>query len=46
VTRDLVKFRVLHQNIETGWPHFKKKVPEAYYFMECTRKNNANKIVF
>ena len=46
MTRDLVKSRVLHQNIETRWPHFKKKVLEAYYFLECARKNNARKMDF
>jgi len=28
------------------WPHFQKKVLEAYIFPECTRKSNANDIDF
>jgi len=28
------------------WPHFQKKVLEAYIFLECTCKSNANDIDF
>ena len=38
VTRDLEKFCNFGENIETWWPHFRKKVLETFVSNDYTRK--------
>jgi hypothetical protein len=46
VTRDLVEFCILGENIETGWPHFKKKILRHLFSNEYTWKIELNSIDF
>ena len=46
VTWDLEKFCNFGENIETWWPHFKKKVLEAFVSNDYTQKFKLNSIDF
>ena len=46
VTRDLENFCNFGENIETWWPHFKKKVLETFVSNDYTRKFKLNSIDF
>ena len=46
MTRDLVKFCILGENIEKGWPHFEKKVLKTSISNEYTQKVELNSIDF